>query len=670
VLSQVNQAVVRATDPLKLLEVACRAVVTEGGFKVGWIGRMDSDTQYVHTMAACGDAIEYVYGISVSLDDRPEGRGPVGTAIREGRASICNDLFVDPHTEPWRERASRHGLHEMAAFPIRMHGEVWGALALYAGEFGYFGDKEMALLEEAAADIGFALDNLANTAQRQRIEAENDRLAAAIAQAAEIVMITDPEGIIQYVNPAFEKVTGYTRDEARGQNPRLLKSGQQDAAFYRTLWETLVSGHIWEGRFVNKKKDGACYTEEATISPVRDNAGVIVNYVAVKRDITHELNLENQFIHAQKMEVVGRLAGGIAHDFNNILTGVLGFTDLLLESTPDDTLAHADLQEIRRLGQRAADLTRQLLAFSRRQALVMETVDLNALVENTLKMLTRILGEDITLRHELAFGLGTVKADAGQLEQVILNLALNARDAMPHGGVLTIEVADVAFSPEATHLHLGVEFGAYVMLRMTDTGVGMTHDVLAQIFEPFFTTKSVGQGTGLGMATVYGIVKQHGGNIFVSSEPGAGTTCKIYLPRIEEAPVISQSLPIAPKSGDETILLVEDEETVRVVVESMLSMMGYTVCTAEDGAEAERLFREDPARFALLLTDIVMPGINGRELSCRLLAVKPDLKVLFMSGYTANAIVHRGMLDAGVVLLQKPFTMELLGRKVREVLDS
>ncbi len=505
---------------------------------------------------------------------------------------------------------------------------------------------------------------------RKQGEAERERLATAIAQAAEIIIITDRDGTIQYANPAFETVTGYTCSEALGQTPRLLKSDMHDAAFYRALWDTIVSGQTWEGRIVNRKKDGRLFTDEATISPVRAADGTIINYVAVMRDITHELDLEAQYLQAQKMEVVGRLAGGIAHDFNNILTGVLGFTDLAITRVPAGSPLEEDLAEVRRLGLRAADLTRQLLAFSRRQALEMARVDLNALVEKTHKMLERVLGEDIGLQCDLCGDLSPVKGDASQLEQVILNLAINARDAMPNGGQLTLETANVTLGPESPHTYLDHRPGTYVMLALTDTGLGMDAATLAHLFEPFFTTKDSGKGTGLGLATVYGIIKQHDGSIYVYSEPGTGTTFKIYLPCLDEHCAPRPTPGDTPITGTETILLVEDEETVRVIAQRILVRLGYTVLTAVDGADAERQFLADPARIHLLLTDVVMPGINGRELYHRLITTAPALKVLYMSGYTPNAIVHHGILDAGISLLSKPFTADSLGRKVRDVLDQ
>ena len=393
---------------------------------------------------------------------------------------------------------------------------------------------------------------------------------------------------------------------------------------------------------------------------------------AVKTGVLELERINEELRQSQKMEVVGRLAGGIAHDFNNILTGMLGFLDMALLEIAPDVPAHADLQEVRRLSLRAADLTRQLLAFSRRQTLEIEVFNVNRLVENIGKMLRRLLGENIDLQCVLSPLVGNIKADPGQIEQIIVNLALNARDAMPTGGRLTIETANVVYHPENNREHVDLGSGEYVMLAMTDSGSGMDAETKEHIFEPFFTTKGSGKGTGLGLATVYGIVKQHQGAIYVYSEPDLGTTFKIYLPQVHEdedtSAIAVES--IAPAFGDETILLVEDESAVRNIAERVLRELGYTVFSAHNSEEAERLFLAHEGDIDLLLTDVVMPGINGLELYRRLSARAPGLKVLYTSGYTPNAIVHHGILDEGVSLLQKPFTLESIAGKVRQILDE
>jgi PAS domain S-box-containing protein len=520
--------------------------------------------------------------------------------------------------------------------------------------------------------IHYRLVIIRDITERKRAEEAQARLVAAVEQAAESIMVTDTAGTIQYVNPAFERITGYTREEAVGKNPRILKSGVHDDAFYRKLWESLVRGETWSGRFMNKRKDGSLYEEEATLSPVRDAAGQIVNYVAVKRDVTREAQLETQLRQAQKMEAIGRLAGGVAHDFNNILMSILGNSDLALRRLAPGDRLHAYLEEIRLAGHRAADLTRQLLAFSRKQLFQPSVLDLNATLTNLQKMLRRLISEDIHLTLALAPDLGRTKADPGQIEQVIVNLAVNARDAMPRGGTLTLETANVELT-EALLSH-GEEIppGRYVMLGVRDTGVGMTPEVKAHLFEPFFTTKPKGKGTGLGLSTVYGIVKQSGGYIEVESEPDQGAFFRVCLPRVDEAAeATGPGAAIGElRRGNETVLIAEDDDTVRHMTSAVLKECGYVVLTASRGAEALELARRHPGDIHLLLTDVVMPGMTGRDLSAALLNSRPGMKTIYMSGYTDTVLIGHDLDKPGVSFLQKPFTPETLTARVRAALDA
>jgi CheY-like chemotaxis protein len=381
--------------------------------------------------------------------------------------------------------------------------------------------------------------------------------------------------------------------------------------------------------------------------------------------------LQDQLRQSQKIEAIGRLSGGIAHDFNNILTIISGNAQLSLLDLKQGDPLRENIEEIKRASERAADLTRQLLAFSRKQIMEMQVLDLNHVVQGLDKMLHRLLGEDIELLTVLPEGIGKVKADPGQIEQVIVNLAVNAKDAMIEGGKLTIETADVELDEEYAHRHIAVIPGQYVMLSISDTGVGMTSEVKERVFEPFFTTKEQGKGTGLGLSTVYGIVKQSGGNIWVYSEPGQGTTFKIYLPQVDEPldELKEEVLKEIPR-GDETILVVEDEETVRKLAIRLLKSQGYRVLEAPDGGKALLLCEKLKERIHLILTDVVMPGMSGRKLAERLKQIHPEMKVLYMSGYTDNAIVHHGVLEEGTKFIQKPFTLENLARKVREALDK
>jgi PAS domain S-box-containing protein len=522
-------------------------------------------------------------------------------------------------------------------------------------------------------NVALADSNRREMAIRKQAEEERDLLGMAVEQAAETIVITDTEGMIQYVNPAFEKVSGYQRDEVIGKNPRLLKSEKHDRDYYQAMWNTLTQGEVWTGTFINKRKDGELFEEIAVISPVREASGKIVNYVAVKRDVTREVQMEEQLRQSQKMEAIGKLTGGIAHDFNNLLTAINGYTELLLLRHKPGDPSRKEIEEIRKAGDRAAVMTRQLLAFSRKQILQPKVLDLNAVVSGMDRMLRRLIGEDVNLITVCSKGTWKVKVDPGQVEQVILNLAVNARDAMPGGGKLTIETSNVELDGAYVRKHPVVRAGPYVMLAVSDTGCGMDKATLSRIFEPFFTTKEPGKGTGLGLSTVYGIVKQSRGHIWVYSEKGEGATFKVYFPRAEEIGEVvfeSEEASLGMWVGTETLLLAEDEDLVRDLVRTILEKNGYKVLEAHNGHEALKICNSHEGPIHLLVTDIVMPQMSGRELATISESIRPGIKVLFMSGYTENAIVHHGVLDPGTAFLQKPFRMESLTRKVREILDA
>ncbi len=514
--------------------------------------------------------------------------------------------------------------------------------------------------------------NAQDVTERKQAEAERERLAMAIEQASETIVITDTQPAIQYVNPAFTTVTGYAREEVIGKNPRILNSGEQDEAFYRTMWDTLTRGATWRGRFVNKKKDGTQYTVESVISPIQDDSGQIVNYVAVKRDITEEIRLEAQLRQSQKMESVGRLAGGVAHDFNNMLGAILGYTEMAIEKTPVTAPLRGDLEEVRKAAERSASLTRQLLAFARKQTIAPRTLDLNETIAGLLKMLRRLIGEDIQLAWHPGVHLWPVKMDPGQIDQILANLCVNARDAIAGVGTITIETENKIFDEEYCVHHMGFTPGAYVLLMVSDNGHGIDKETQDKLFEPFFTTKEIGKGTGLGLATTYGVVKQNNGFINVYSELGQGTTFKVYLPR-HHTPVetIPQQGPAqAAPDGNETILLVEDELAILRMVTTILERHGYNVLAASTPGEAIRLARQHAGAIHLLITDVVMPEMNGRDLAKNLVSLCPEMKRMFMSGYTANAGAHHGVLDAGGHFIQKPFSVKDLASKVRHVLDE
>ncbi len=514
--------------------------------------------------------------------------------------------------------------------------------------------------------------NIRDITAHKRDEAERKQLLAAIEQAGEAIVMTDDQGVIQFVNPAFELTTGYSREEAVGKTPRILKSGEQDELFYRDLWDTISGGRIWAGRMVNMRKDGTLYTEESTISPVRDDSGRVVNYVAVQRNITEQLRLTAQFQQAQKMEAVGLLAGGVAHDYNNMLSVILGYTELALAKVEPAGLLHEDLEEIYKAAIRSVDITRQLLTFARKQTISPVVLDLNQSVQSTLKMLRRLIGEDIKLAWHPGLGLHPIKMDPAQIDQILANLCVNARDAITDVGNIIIETKNVVIDEDYCAQNVGVEPGEFILLTVSDDGCGMDNETLQHIFEPFFTTKQLGQGTGLGLSTVYGIVRQNNGFINVYSEPGNGTTFKIYLPwhaghTIE---IKRQEVTQIPLSRGETVLVVEDEPALLKMTGLMLEKLEYRVLAAGTVGEAIRLAEEFARGIHLLITDVVMPEINGWDLAKRLQSICPGVKILYMSGYTAAVIAHRGVLDEGVNFIQKPFSVKDLAVKVRDAIEE
>jgi len=488
-----------------------------------------------------------------------------------------------------------------------------------------------------------------------------------VAKAGEAIFIAQDE-VVKFPNPKTLEMTGYSPEELAGVPFTDLIHPEDRGKVLERYLDRLRGGtppETYPFRILDKTGEEIWVRLTAERVDWEGRPGVL----CFLRDITKERNLEAQFLQSQKIEAVGRLAGGIAHDFNNLLTVTLGYCDLALARiAPLDPLRR-DLEEIRKASDRCAALTRQLLAFSRRQILVPKVINLGNVVADMDNMLRRLIGEDIDLVSVGGKDLWNVKADPGQVEQVIANLAVNSRDAMPGGGKLTIEAANVVLDETYTSGHQYVSPGSYIMLAVSDTGSGMDEGTVARIFEPFFTTKE--KGTGLGLSTVYGIVKQSGGHINVYSEPGIGTTFKMYFPAVEEKVTESSgagALPPEELRGGETVLVVEDEELVRTTIREILARYGYAVLEARSGGEAVDLCSRRQGGIHLLLTDVVMPGMNGVELSKRLTPMRPEMKVLYMSGYTADAIVHQGILDPGIAFIHKPFTMDSLARKVREVL--
>ncbi len=500
-----------------------------------------------------------------------------------------------------------------------------------------------------------------------------DRAIRAVAGGILITDATAPDNPISYVSPGFEQMTGYTGAEAIGRNCRFLQGKDTDPVVVAEVREAVRQGLPCDVELLNYLKDGTPFWNALSISPVRDDAGRLTNFIGVQTDVTGRRKLENQFHQAQKMEAVGQLAGGVAHDFNNLLTVINGYSEIVYDALPPGHPSREFVAEITSAGERAAGLTRQLLAFSRQSVLEPKVLDPNALVRDVEKLLRRLIGEDIDVTVKLAPDLGRVKADPGQLEQAVVNLCVNARDAMPTGGKLTVETRNVELDAGYLATNPDVRPGPYVVVAVSDTGTGMTPDVQARIFEPFFTTKEQGKGTGLGLAMVFGFVKQSGGHVGVHSEVGWGTTFKLYLPRVGDAPLAGKSgvRRVSMPRGTETVLLVEDEDAVRALSRHVLQMCGYTVLEARHGRDAIRVTEGHAGPVHLLVTDVVMPGgMSGRDVAEAVKARDPQVRVLFTSGYADDAVVRHGIQEEGTHFLQKPFTPAALAQKVRDVLDS
>ena len=672
-IQEVDNLLDREKDPRKLLTAVCQNLVKTRGYVTVWVGEPDPESKHVVPLAHSGAGMDFLEHAPITWDDSPLGQGPTGTAIRERRPVVFDDIAHDPRFAPWRDAVVAGGCASVASIPIIHYGRLYGVLTIKADRSNAFDEEEIVLLSGLVADVARTLHNIGEEAAHRKVEEARALLATAVDQSGEAIVITDTRGTILYVNPAFEKSTGYTSAEALGQNPRILRSGTQDAEFYRGMWETLSRGEVWNGHFFNRRKDGTLLEEDATISPVRDATGAIVNYVAVKRDVTREVQLEAQFRQSQKMDGIGQLAGGVAHDFNNILAAILMQTELVATTEGLPGKVREGLREIAEYTERAASLTRQLLLFSRRQVMQPRDLDLNELVTSLTQMLQRIIGEDVRLQLNLHPKALMTHADPGMLDQVLLNLVVNARDAMPGGGRLFIETSERIFSPEEAASIPDVSPGRKVCLRATDTGAGIAPDSIGHIFEPFFTTKEIGKGTGLGLATVFGIVKQHGGSLAVESELGRGATFQIFLPATGKTRALPDepSAKPAPRGGTETVLLVEDEDAVRLLTRVLLERAGYKVLEATDGVQAMRLWEQHHESIRLLLTDMVMPeGVSGRELALCLQGLKPSLRVIFFSGYSAEIAGRQLALKHGQNFMPKPFSTQQLLEIVRRSLDD
>ena len=596
----------------------------------------------------------------------PLGQFKIGRIARDRTPHLTNTVIGDPQVND-QDWAIREGMVAFAGHPLIVGGRLVGVMALFARHT--LSDAVMSELTSVADHIALGIerhrsaDALRTAEERMRFALESAKVGiwdmdytTGMHRWSEILesQYGLQPGTFGGTFEAFvERIHPDDRESVLQTVGKAMKSGADFSTQHRSIWP-----------------DGTVRWLSGAGRVLLGEHGEPVRAVGITQDVTERHTLEEQYQQAQKMEAVGRLAGGVAHDFNNLLTVILGYCELLLADLDPDDPRHADMAEIQKAGARAAGLTRQLLAFSRKQIVEPTRLDLNVVMIDMRAMLGRLIREDVKVMLGLRPDLAPVTADRGQVEQIVMNLAVNAQDAMPKGGTLTLETANIELDEHYAQTNLGVKPGQYVVLTVTDTGTGITPQVRARLFEPFFTTKGVGQGTGLGLATVHGIVTRSGGSVSVHSEVGKGTSFNVYFPRADAAEMAAEvpSLVARPHPGAETVLVVEDADGLRELIRRLLQRQGYTVLVAGNADEAFQLFEQNPS-IEVVLTDVVMPGASGPELTSRLVERRPGLKVIYMSGYTDETIAQHGVLKPGIAFLAKPFTSEALGRKIREVLD-
>jgi PAS domain S-box-containing protein len=668
-LYRIAKVLNRATSQQEVLEHVLDEAMELPGVQAGWFFLREGETGF---RVAAARRLPPALNTSGAMESDCLCR----RQLLSGELSQVTNILECERLQ--KAQGDTRGLRCHASVPLWAGDRMVGLMNLAGSQEGLFRDEELQVLNGIGNQIALALERVAAKAMADqyagrlagRVEVAEAKYQTLMHHANDAIFVVDPAGPVLEVNRQAEAMLGRPSTEMVGYPFTDLVSpaslDEASAHFQQLLDKGTVQADDLHLRHADGRQ--VCADLSASLVPVRGEPVVL----AIARDVTERNHLARQFQQAQKMEAIGQLAGGVAHDFNNLLTVILGFGEFLLETLPSDDPRRQDVEEIRKAGQSAASLTRQLLAFSRKQVLEPVVLDLNAVLANVDRMVGRLIGEDIEIITRLDPELGRMKADAGQLEQILMNLAVNARDAMADGGTLTIETGNVELDEQYVRTHQGAACGRHIVLAVSDTGHGMDEDTQSHLFEPFFTTKVKDKGTGLGLATVYGIVKQSGGSIFVTSELEHGTTFKVYFPRVEDGavPLVSTTPPVQPPAGTETILLAEDASGLRRLARKILERYGYTVLEAPNGGDALQICERHQGPIHLLLTDVVMPGMSGRALADRVASLYPATKVLYTSGHADDAIVQRGVLSAGTAFLQKPYAPEALARKVRDVLDA
>ena len=689
-ISNCNQVLLKADQEKNLINDICRIICEDAGHRmVWWVGYAENDeAKTVRPIIWAGFEDNFLATANATWADNEYGWGPTGTAIRSGKTTYIQDIASDPRVIPWRKKALERGYQSSIALPLKDGTKkIFGALTIYSPEPNTFIPVEINLLEELAENMSFGITTLRARKEQRKMEdalRESEEKFRMLSEQSLLAVCFIQDDILKYANKAYCDISGYSIEEIRSWNPyelsKFVHPDDRELVMDQVrIKQSSDPDSIRHYKFKGLTKSGETKWIEMysrTVLFQGKNASLVtfIDITERKQAEEEQKKLHAQLQQVQKMDSIGRLAGGVAHDFNNMLGVILGHTDLAMERINEKEYVQKNLMEIQKAAHHSADLTRQLLAFARKQIISPEVLDLNKNVRNMIKILSRLIGEEIDLEWLPSPKPLYVKMDTSQIDQILANICVNARDAIKGVGKVSIQTRQVRIDESCSTNNIDVVPGEYILLEVTDSGCGMDQETIGKIFEPFFTTKENGKGTGLGLSIVYGIVKQNSGFINVHSDPGKGTTFNIYLPaHMPEAKARLDDNDNAETSallGNETIVLVEDDTSLLHLASLMLERVGYKVLTASAPFEAIKAVREYVGKIDLLITDVIMPKMNGKDLAEELVSIVPSLKCLFMSGYSDHIIAHHGVLDKGVNFMKKPFTTRILAAKVREVLDD
>ena len=676
VFSECHKAFTWERDECELLRKICRIMVILGGYRLAWVGyASDDEDKEVKQVAHWGYEDGYLSSLKVSWDETVYGQGPAGTSIRTGQTTVVQNITSNPQFRPWRQMALAQGFASAIALPLKNDNKVYGVLVILAAEPDAFSLEEVSHLEELADDLANRITNIRSEAEQKRVKQERLFLAKVIHQASEGALTFDSAASVQYINPAWENICGVKAKEVVGNRLHELPCIRRNESFYQAIRTVMATDKQITGHFLNYREDGSRYQVDARISPVRGENLEIVRYVAVIRDVSHEVELEEQLRTAQKMEAVATLAGGIAHDFNNILAAIINNAELALDDLPEPCAQRDYLEIVHQAGCRGKNLVKQIMTISRQDKQEHRAVSVEMIINECLKLLRATLPSTIELRKQIAPNLGQVPADPTQIHQVILNLCTNAADAMEEqGGILELKLEEVTLVSAGQGLQIGLHPGSYLKLTIRDSGHGMKPEILYRIFEPFFTTKAQGKGTGLGLSVAHSIIKNHGGHIAVESTPGQGSEFQIFLPRIyciEEPEKLNDSLMMSVAS--EKILFVDDEPDLVFAGRKILEKLGYDVVACTDGRRALQLFMQQPAAFDLIITDQTMPQLTGEMLAREILKVRADVPIILCSGNAPAMNSNLSLVKARAIgireFMAKPYDRREMSQVIRRLLD-